>query len=111
MQTTLLNTYTPKLVATTLKAPREQVKEISQLNAVEEIAGPAPEIPFEYEQGLRDGGGFWNDVNGYLPEYLVLTARREIDWVHSEGVHEIVRCGVVDVQGRNCWSWSGWTQI
>ena len=31
------------------------------------------------------------DVNGgYLPEDLVLAARREeIDWVHSEGVYEI----------------------
>ena len=37
-------------------------------------------------------GGFWDDVNGgYLPEDLVLAARREeIDWVHSEGVCEIV---------------------
>ena len=35
---------------------------------------------------------FWDDVNGgYLPEDLVLAARREeIDWVHSEGVYEIV---------------------
>ena len=33
-----------------------------------------------------------DDVNsGYLPEDLVLAARREeIDWVHSEGVYEIV---------------------
>ena len=37
-------------------------------------------------------GKFWDDVNGgYLPEDLVLAARREeIDWVHSEGVYEIV---------------------
>ena len=37
-------------------------------------------------------GGFWDDVNGgYLPEDLVLAARREeIKWVHSEGVYEIV---------------------
>ena len=33
-----------------------------------------------------------DDVNsGYLPEDLVLAARRaEIEWVHSEGVYEIV---------------------
>ena len=33
-----------------------------------------------------------DDFNGgYLPEDLVLAARRkEIDWVHSEGVYEIV---------------------
>ena len=62
------------------------------MNAVEEIAGPAPEIPLEYGQILKQGGGFWENVNGrYMPEDLVLTARREeIEWVHSEGVHEIV---------------------
>ena len=92
MQTTLLNTYPPKLIATSLKALREQLKENDQLNAVEEIAGPVPEIPLEYDQILRDGGRFWDDVNReYLPEDLVLAARREeVDWVHSEGVYEIV---------------------
>ena len=35
MQTTLLNTYLPKLIATILKALREQLKENDQLNAVE----------------------------------------------------------------------------
>ena len=41
---------------------------------------------------LKGGGRFWDDVNGeYLPEDLGLSARREeIDWVHSEGVNEIV---------------------
>ena len=39
MQTTLLNTYPPKLIATILKALREQLKEDDQLNTVEEIAG------------------------------------------------------------------------
>ena len=88
MQTTLLNTYPPKLIATILKALREQLKE----NVVEEIAGPVPEIPLEYDQILKGGGRFWDDVNGgYLPEDLVLAARREeIDWVHSEGVCYIV---------------------
>ena len=53
---------------------------------------PVPEIPLEYGQILKEGGRFWDDVNsGYLPEDLVLAARREeIDWVHSEGVCEIV---------------------
>ena len=47
---------------------------------------------FEYDQVLKGGGGFWDDVNGgYLPEDLVLSVRREeIEWVHSEGVYEIV---------------------
>ena len=40
MQTTLLNTYPPTLIATILKALREQLNENGQLNAVEEIAGP-----------------------------------------------------------------------
>ena len=41
---------------------------------------------------MREGGEFWDDVNGgYLPEDIVLAARREeIDWVHSEGVYENV---------------------
>ena len=78
MQTTLLNTYPPKLIATILKALREQLKEIDLLNAVEGIAGPVPEIPLEYDQILKQGGRFWDDVNGgCLPVDLVLAARRE----------------------------------
>ena len=53
MQTTLLNTYPPKLVATILKALRGQLKENDQLNAAEEIASPAPEIPLVYDQILK----------------------------------------------------------
>ena len=92
MQTTLLNTYPPKLIATILK------EEGDQLHSVEEIAGPVPEIPLEFHQILKGGGRFWDDVNGgYLPEDLVLAARREeIGWVHSEGVYLIVplqECG------------------
>ena len=91
LQTTLLNSYPPKLIATILKALRGQLKESYQMHSVEEIAGPAPEIPLEYDQILK-GGEFWDDVDGgYLPENLVLAARREeIDWVHSEGLYEIV---------------------
>ena len=87
MQTALLNTYPPKLIATILKALREQLKENDQLNSVEETAGPVPDMLLEYDQILKEGGKFWDDVNGgYLPEDLVLAARREeIDWVHSEG--------------------------
>ena len=72
MQTTFLNTYPPKLTATIPKALREQLKESDQI--------------------LKGGGTIWDDVNGgYLPKDLVLAARREeIDWVHSEGVYEIV---------------------
>ena len=64
MQTTLLNTYAPKLIATIRKALRERPKENDQLNAVEEIAGPKPEIPREYDQNqiLKGGGGFWVDT-------------------------------------------------
>ena len=59
---------------------------------LKKFAGPVPEIPLEYVQILKEGRRFWDDVNGgYLPEDLVLAARREeIDWVHSEGVYEIV---------------------
>ena len=59
---------------------------------MQKIAGPVQEIPFGYGQILKDGGGFREDVNGgYLPEDLVLVARREeTAWVHSAGVHEVV---------------------
>ena len=77
MQTSLLNTYPPNLIATILKALREQLKESDQLHSVEEIAGPVPEIPLEYDQILKCGK-FWDDVNGgYLPEDLVLARREE----------------------------------
>ena len=58
VQTILLNTYPPKLIATILDALREQLKENDQLNTVEEIAGPVTEIFVEYDQILKDGGGF-----------------------------------------------------
>ena len=56
MQTTSLNTYPPKLIATIAKALRKQLKENDQVNAVEEIAGPVPKIPLEYDQILKGGG-------------------------------------------------------
>ena len=45
MQSTLLDTYLPKLIALILKALREQPKENDELNAVEEIAGPCTRNP------------------------------------------------------------------
>ena len=54
MQTMLLSTYPPKLIATILKALWQQLKENDQLNAIEEIAGPSPEIPLEYDQILKE---------------------------------------------------------
>ena len=66
------------MIATILKTLPEQLKENDQLNAVDEIAGTVPEIPLEYDQILKETGRFWDDVNGgYLPEDLVLAARRE----------------------------------
>ena len=44
MQTTLLNTYLLKLIATILKALREQLKENDQLNAVERPPGEILEM-------------------------------------------------------------------
>ena len=43
MQSMLLNVYPPKLISMVLQAVR--VNENDQLNAVDESAGPAPEIP------------------------------------------------------------------
>ena len=84
-QTSLLNTYFPKLIATILNALRQKLKESYQLHSVEEMAGPVPEIPLEYDKILKEGGRFWDDViGGYLPEDFVLAARREeIDWLCS----------------------------
>ena len=75
------------------------------MNAVEEIAGPVPEIPIEYKQILSDGGGFWDDVNGgYLLEDLVLAARREeTAWVQSEGFYEMVQMQGGADAGRKLW--------
>ena len=53
MQTTLLNKYPPRLIAMIPRALREQLKENDQLNAVEEIAGPAPETPLEYDKNFE----------------------------------------------------------
>ena len=58
-QTALPNTYPPELIATILKALSEQLKENDQSNAVEEIAGPVPEIPLEYDRILKERGEFW----------------------------------------------------
>ena len=103
--------FGPKYFATILKALREPLKENGQLNAVEEIAGPAPEIPLEYSE-ILNGWRFWDYVNGrYLPGGLVLAARREeIDWVHSEGVYEIVPMQECKDAAWNRWTWFGWTQ-
>ena len=91
VQTTLLNTFPPILIPTSLKALGQHLQENDQLVAVDEFAGPVPAIPIEYEQILKDGGGFWYDViGGSLPEDLALAARREeTAWAHSEGVYEI----------------------
>ena len=56
VQSTLVKTCPAKLIATILKALREQLKETDQLNAVEETAGPVPEINLEYDQILKEKG-------------------------------------------------------
>ena len=66
MQTTLPNTYPPKLIATILKALREQLKENDQSNACEEIAGPVPEIPVVYGQILEEGCKFWDSCQRWV---------------------------------------------
>ena len=49
-------TCSPELIATILKALREQLKEKDQLNAVEQFADPSSEIPLET----------WNRTMGVL---------------------------------------------
>ena len=51
------------------------LKEDGQPSPVDEIAGPVLESPEKYEEQSKQGGGFWDDVNGgYMPEDLVLAA-------------------------------------
>ena len=104
VQTTLLKTYPPKMIATILKALRERLKEDDQLNAVEEIAGPVPES----EQILRDGGGFLDDVNGgdicleiscWLPE-----VKKLLHGYLLKVSTNLSRCKIVKMQTRSCWS-------
>ena len=84
-QRALLNTYPPKLIARILKVFVNKSKKTIK------IAGPVPGPSIEYKQILRDGEGFWDEVNGgYLPEDLVLARREENAWVHSQGLCEIV---------------------
>ena len=64
MQTTLLNTYPPKLTSTILKALSEKIKQKDQLNAFEASASPIPEIPLSTEDTCQK-------------IHLVLAARRE----------------------------------
>ena len=80
------------MIATILKALRQPIKENDQLNVVEEISGPVSEISIADARILRDGRGYWDDVNGgHLPEDLVWAARgEEMSWVHSGGFYEIV---------------------
>ncbi|CAK0855964.1 unnamed protein product [Prorocentrum cordatum] len=84
--------YPPKFVSAVLRALRRQLRKDGELNAVDEIAGPVPEIPIEYKEMLEKGGGFWDDVNGgFLPTEKVLAARQEeMDWIHGEKVYDIV---------------------
>ena len=79
-----------------------KLKENDQLNAAEEFPSPTPQIPLEHDQILKKSEGFWDDVNGgYLPEDLVLTARREeSECLHSEGVYETVPMQDCDDAGK-----------
>ena len=113
MRTTLLDTCPPKLIATILKALPEQLKENDQLNAVEEIAGPVPEIPLEYDQILKEGESFWDDVNGgYLPEDLVVGLRdvKKLIGYILKVSSRLCRCKSAEMQVWNRWTWFGWTQ-
>ena len=89
-QTTLLNRYLPKLIATILKALREKLKENDQLHSVEEIATPVPEIPLQYDQILIGGGktlGWWQRWEN-CPK--ILCWPRDVNgWIHS-GVYKSV---------------------
>ena len=84
MQTTLWNTYPPTLIATILKALCEQLEENDQFNAVEEIAGPVPEIPLLYDQILKgeENSGMMSTV-GICPKILrwLRAVKRLIEYI------------------------------
>ena len=105
MQTTLLNTYPPKLIATILKALRKQLKENDQSNAVEEIAGPVPEIPLEYDQILKGGGKFWDDVNGGICPKIFCWLRdvKRLTGYILKASTKLSRCKSAEMQARNRW--------
>ena len=93
MHTALLNTYPPKLIATILKALREQLKEKDQLKAVDEIAGPVPEIILEYDQILK-GGKFGERCQRWISarRSCVGARREEIDLRDCSNAR-VQRCG------------------
>ena len=112
-QATLFNASPPKLIATILKALREQLKENDQLNAVEEIAGPVPEIPLEYEEILKEeeeDSGMMSTVD-ICPKILCWQhdVKRLNGCIAMESMI-LFRCKSVSIQDRNCSIRSGWTQ-
>ena len=59
LRRTSLNMYNPILMATILKALREQLEEDDQMNTAGEIAGSIPEPSRECEPVLKERRGFW----------------------------------------------------
>ena len=100
MQTTLSNTFLPKSMTTILKASSEQLQKNDQSNTVEEIADPVPEIHLECEEILKAVGRFWDGVSGgYLPEDLVVAARREeIDWYILKVSMRLFQCKIAKMR-------------
>ena len=94
MQTTLWHTFPPKLIATILKARRD--KEKDQLNAVEEIAGPVPEIPIG-DSGMMSMEDICQNNSCCLPD---------VNRLHGYILREATKssqCKSVKVQARSCW--------
>ena len=58
MHTTLLDMNSLNLMETILKALRGQCKEDDQVDTAGEIAGLIPETSLEFEQLLKERGGF-----------------------------------------------------
>ena len=95
VQTPLLNTYAPQLIATILMALLEKLKENDDLHAVEEIAGRVPAITHCIRTNVN---------GGYLPDDLVLLARREkVAWYILKVSEKSFQCKSVKMQARSCW--------
>ena len=105
MQRTLLNTDPPKLIATVLTVLREQLKENDQLNSVEEIAGPAPEIPLEYDQILKEEDSGMLSTEDICQKTLCwLRDVQRLNGYILKLFTKLSRCKIVKMQARSCLS-------
>ena len=98
------NTFPPKLIAKILNALRERLKESAQVHSVEEIAGPVPDILFEYDQILR-GVHFFDDVNGGYPLFFMYCEMKQLTrYTLWRCNMRLLQCKSAEMPAWNCWT-------